>query len=155
MLESFVDELKNTPTRIREVPQRLATRRRRLVASLRHRAHVARGESEERLWRMETSALEGVVDLLGNLDDLPVMGRVVPGAERLVGQALDQVTAVPVEGYADLNAKTAAKAVRGLSRVALLRVQRFEAGHKDRKTVLDAIDRELDKLMAEPRVVED
>ena len=53
---------------------------------------------------------------------------------------------MPVVDYADLNAKKAMAAIKDLGRVDLLRVRRFEAENKNRKTVLDAIDAALARL---------
>jgi DnaJ-domain-containing protein 1 len=78
--------------------------------------------------------------------EMPVLKLVVPTAERLVQSRLDHVTELPIEDYATLNAKTAAKAVRGLSWADVLRVRRFEEANKGRKTVLDALVREMDRL---------
>lgn len=137
-------------TAIESAPEKLSTTTTQLVTTVRHRAHVARGEGHSRLWETQTRTLERGVELLGKGKDMPVVKLVAPSAERFMQSRLDHVTELPVESFDTLNAKTAAKAVRGLGWVELLRVRRFEEATKSRKTVLEAVGRELDRLRAEP-----
>ncbi len=133
-------------TAIESAPEKLSSQRKQLVDTVRHRAAVARGEGHSRFWNAETRALEGAADLLDKGKSLPVLKLVVPTAERLVQSRLDHVTELPVIEFSEMNAKAAARAVRGLDWVELLRVRRFEVAGKERKTVLDAVDKELGKL---------
>ena len=95
------------------------------------------------LWRAQTRTLERAEALLEKAEELPVVKLVAEPAERLVAKRLDLVTAVPVEGYAELNARNAVKALADLDRVGLLCVQRWENANKARKTVLDSITKRL------------
>ena len=150
MLTTLIDEIKAAPERLRTTPKRLRAKRVDWVRTARHRAHLARGEGQERLWNLETQALENVVHLLKNVEEVPVVGRVVPAAERVVNGRLDTVTDVPIEGYDVMNAKTASRAVVGLSWVELLQVERFEKANRDRKTVYAAIERARTRLRSKP-----
>lgn len=138
-------------TALETAPEKLSDHRSRLVTTVRHRAAVARGEGHSRFWNAETRTLENAVDLLDRSKDLPVVKLVVAPAERIVKSRLDHVTELPVAEFATLNAKDAARAVRGLDWVELLRVRRFEAANKGRKTVLDALAKELDRLKVQPQ----
>ena len=106
----------------------------------------ARGQSRARAWTLETRTLERADGLLNRGEELPVLGRVVRPASRVVHGRLEAVTEPPVEGYGDLNARNAARAVRGLAPVDLLKIERVEKATKSRKTVSDAIARERDRL---------
>lgn len=51
---------------------------------------------------------------------------------------------LPIENFNELSVKVARKRLDGLSRHELRRLREFEEGHKNRKTMLEAIDRRLD-----------
>lgn len=157
MLDTLVDDLKHmpsrlkaTPERLRGAPKQLRARRNKAVADARHRAHLARGEGAQRLWTLQTTALDRADELLTRGKELPVVNRAVPTAERLVHQRLDAVTRVPVADYDSMNVKQAAAAIRELGWVDLLNVRRHELANKDRKTVYRAVDAALDQLRSEP-----
>ncbi len=143
MLETLWTDLKNTPTRIRD-------RQQALVGRARHRAYVARTNGHERFWTLRTTALEEVEGWLEHTAEVPVLHRVTTPVEKLVHERLEADLALPLEGYAAMNAKTAIQAVRGLDHLDLLRVRRHEAENKVRKTVLAAIDGELEHLLDPP-----
>jgi len=137
-------------TAIETAPEKVSSTTNQLVSNVRHRAHVARGEGHSRIWETQTRTLERGVELLSKGKEMPVMKLVVPHAEKLVQSRLDQVTELPIDAFEGMNAKAAARSVRGLGWVELLRVKRWEESGKNRKTVLDAVTREQDKLRAEP-----
>lgn len=126
---------------IARIPNETRTR----LEQARHDAWVKRSESRVRLWELSTRGLERAHDLL---DEAPV-GLVGPLA-KLVDQRLAEATTPHIEGYGELNARNAAKAVRGLGLLDLERVVRYERATKNRKTVLDAVEREREKVLAAP-----
>lgn len=139
MLDRLITDIKTAPDAIR-------ARR----STLRHRVHVLRGEGQERIWTLETNTLSRAEDLLERAEALPVVSRVTTPVERALHRRLEDLTAPPIPDYDTLNAKKAARAVRGLDRVDLAKVRYREQATKNRKTVLDAVSRELDKLREEP-----
>ncbi len=139
-------------TDIKTVPERLTARRdaireRAILERTRARVRATdlRDRSHVRLWGIGTDTLNAADALLVRTRDLPVLPRLMPPVERAVRERLMALTAPGIENYDTLNARNAARAVRGLSRVELEKVRRYELGTKDRKTVYTAIARELQK----------
>ncbi|MCB9760878.1 MAG: hypothetical protein H6739_13655 [Alphaproteobacteria bacterium] len=147
----MLDSLLQTPEKVRQAPERLRTRGTQVVNDVRHRVHLARGDGQERLWLLRTDVLTRAEDLLARSKDVPVVSRVLPRAERLVHERLEATTRPPIRDYDDLNVKKVGQAVEGLDRVELLRVRRYEVAHKNRVTVLRAVDRELERLKQPPQ----
>ena len=150
MFEAVVDALGSAPERLRAAPEqlraapeRLKARRATLQQDLQERAHSLETQGRVGLWRAQTRTLERAEALLEKAEELPVVKLVAEPAERLVHERLDMVTAVPVEGYAEMNARNAVKALAELDRVGLLCVRRWEKANKGRKTVLDAVAKRL------------
>ena len=136
---------------LKSVPERLAKRPAVLAKRARYRASLLRGESAERLFTVQSDALEKVETLLGKAPErVPLVSRVADAAEKAVHERREALTAPPVEGYADMNAKDAIAAVRELDRVDLLKVKRYEEATKDRVTVLRAVSKRFDELDAKP-----
>lgn len=142
MLDNIVHDL-------RHAPERLNARRQDLTRRLRTQVRTLRGDGEERIWTLQTRTLERVGDWLHRNQDTPVVARVAPRAEELVRDRLDTITRPPVPGFEDLNAKDAIRALRGLDRVDLLKVERFERANRNRKTVLEAIEAETHRARQE------
>jgi len=140
MFTSIIDDIKKTPTRVAE-------RRDALSRRARLRAHNARGQGAERLWTARTTALERVEVLLGKSSDVPVLGGLTAAANKVVQGHLDSLTAINIDGYADMNARAAIKAVKATDgRIALCSLRRFEAANRNRKTVLAAIENEIARI---------
>lgn len=120
----------------------------------RDRLARARDESTDRLWHLRVGALERVEGWLDAADDVPALGRVASAAGGLVERRLERLAEVPVDGWAELNARNAIAAVKGLDRRALWAARRQEAATKNRKTVLKAIDTALalPEPVAEPEL---
>jgi hypothetical protein len=152
MLDRIKEEVDSAQTRLRDVSSRIQSQRAELVRNARHRVHLARGEGQERIWKLEHQALDLVDDVLDRADDLPGSSRVREPIERIVQQRRDAALSNPVEDYDGLNARKAAAAVRTLSWVELLRLERYEADRKNRKTVLEAIERRRVVLNKPPYV---
>ncbi len=138
MIEKLWTDVKDTPARIR-------ARRNTLVSRARHQAFMARTGGQERIWTLHTTALSEVEDLLQRTAELPVLSRVTTPVERLVAERLEATLAPPLQGYDGMNAKSVRLAVRELDHLGLLRVRRHEQDHKGRKTVLDAVENQLEK----------
>ncbi|HJN78045.1 MAG TPA: hypothetical protein QGF58_29295 [Myxococcota bacterium] len=137
---------------LKSAPEALRERQRALVNQLRHRAHVVRGAGRERIFEVEADALVRLGDLLDAADVLPLSEKWVDSAEKVVEDALANLTTPDIEGYDALNAKSAAKAVRGVDDwVDLVRVRRYETEHKNRKTVLGVVDSKLAALKEAPQ----
>jgi len=143
--ERIKDALENAPDRLREEldPERMRARRRQVRERVEERLHEWKEEGQEKAWTAETRMLEQAGRVIDRASGLPVVSRMAPGAGRLVQERLDAVTRPPVPDFDDLNARNATQAVRGLSRVDLQKLLRYEKAHKDRKTVREAIEAEL------------
>jgi hypothetical protein len=136
---------------LKKLPDQFETLREEVDSTLRHTAHVVRGESQQRLWVLETKALDWMDAVLEGAETLPeVFGKVTGPVEDFVQQRLDALVACPVENYETLNARNAARAVRDLGWLDLLRVRRIEESTKARKTVLDAVETALERLHSKP-----
>ncbi len=122
-----------------------------LVRDARHRVHVARHEGVARLWSLETDVLTRASAWLGKApESVPLVARAADVAEQFVARQLERAVAVPLAGYDELNVKQVQAAVQTLSFVDLLRVRRYEAAKKARKTVLAAVERECASRVAPP-----
>jgi hypothetical protein len=140
MFASFIEEFKKTPSRVAE-------RRDDISRRARVRAFNARGDSVERLWNARTVALEQVESLLVKSTEVPVIGGLTAAANKVVQNHLDSLTAVSIDGFADMNARDAIKAIKVIEgRVALCSLRRFEMTNKNRKTVLAAIETEIARI---------
>ncbi len=143
MLDKLWTDLRTASTQVRD-------RRQALLGRARHRAFLARSTGQERMWTFQTTALEEVEGWLEHTADLPVIKRVTTPVERLVHDRLEASLALPVEGYDEMNAKTAIRSLRNLDHLDLLRVRRREEDHKARKTVLEAVEKELERYFRPP-----
>ena len=120
---------------------------RQRLEQARHEAWLARNQGRVRLWELSTRGLERAHELL---DEAPPMTRPL---RDLVDEQLARSKTPPVPDYAQLNARSACKAIRGLDLVDLERVDRFERDHKDRKTVHDAVAHRREQLQVGPQHV--
>ena len=106
-----------------------------------------RGEGQEKIWSLQTTALDQAIDFLEQMDELPdAVRKAADPLDRLVRQRLEDITASPVDDYSALNVRQVGKALAGLDWLDLVKVRRIETETKNRKTVLDAIDAALDRL---------
>ena len=119
-----------------------------LVERLRRQVTAVRHNGQERVWSFETNALEAVEGMLSKGDDTR-LEKLTSGLEDLVTRRLDAVTAPRIENYDDLNAKDSIRALRGLDWLDLLKVARYEELTRNRKTVLQAVERALAGIRAE------
>jgi hypothetical protein len=149
MIDRIKTELKKTQELLKERQSLFSEQADDIVVQARHKAHLVRGDGAERLWHFENQALDWVDDVLERAD-VPGVELVKEPVGRLVKQARDTVTSNPVDGYAALNARAAANAVRSLNLVDLLKIERIERDGKGRKTVFEAISRRRTQLQKMP-----
>lgn len=148
MLERVKEELTSLQDKLRGAQDQLVDQADTIVHQARHRAHLVRGEGEERLWTLETQAIDWVDGLLER-SEAPGVDRVREPVGKLLDQARSSVFANPIDEYDNLNARAAANAVRELGVTGLLQIEKIETAGKSRKTVFEAIERrraELQKL---------
>ena len=158
-LKSAQESLKNAPKALNEkkdaLQENLTAQRvqlqekgEALIEKARKQVAVAKNNGQERLWNLETRALETAEDLLGRADDTK-LAKWTTGLEDLVTKRLDSVTVPNVEGYDSLNAKDTIKAIKTLDWLELLKVARYEQLTRNRKTVLEAVENALAGFQAE------
>ena len=109
-------------------------------------ARELRATGEIRWWTFEIQTLEALEGVFGKVPEVPGLNRVWEPVFRALKTRLEEVTSMPISDYDSLSAKRAAKALRPLDRIELLRVQRYEVANKNRKTVLDGIERAFTRL---------
>ncbi len=149
MLTRVKEELKGVQVRIRDVQEQVVGQADDLVHQARHKAHLFKGEGEERLWNLETQALDWVEDVLDRADGTGAQ-KVREPVVKLVEQARASVFRNPIDEYAQLNARAAAAAVRELGVTGLLQIEKIERAGKGRKTVFEAIERRRTELQKPP-----
>ncbi len=152
MIDRLKEEVGTAQSRLREFSDRITNERQDLLRSARHQVHMVREEGSERLYKFEKRALDWADDVIERVDELPGASRMKGSIERLVDQARDAVTALPIEDYDSLNARTAAAEVRTLDSVGLIKILEHETANKARKTVFEAIERRRTKLAKPPFV---
>jgi hypothetical protein len=149
MLDKVKEEIRTAQTRVLDAQELIADQADEFVSQARHRVHIARGEGAVRLWNFENQALDWVDGILDR-NEVPGGDKVREPVAKFVGAARASVLANPVEGYQDMNARTAATAVRTLGLVDLLRIEQIEESGKGRKTVFEAIVRQRMGLQKPP-----
>ena len=113
---------------------------------MRTEAHAARSRGQVALWTLQAETLERAHDALAQLPK--PLEPVVQPIQKAVDERYDRVTRPPVDGYDEMNARTAAGIVRDLDAVGLALIERHERAHKNRRTVLDAIAQEYTRRAA-------
>jgi Skp family chaperone for outer membrane proteins len=166
ILKDLREELNQVPQKLREVPERLKAERERLREApdklqargkkvgrkLKGRLSELREEGEERAWELEKRALQAAGGLLERASEVPVVSTVAPRVEGAVQERLAQISRPPVEGYDDLSVRGVRETLRGLGRVDLLKIARYEEAHKNRKTVLADVEAELKRRRADQAI---
>jgi hypothetical protein len=154
MLSNVIDSVRDVPAFVRASQDRLiedlTKRQEQLVETrqsysrwLRRRVFEARESGETQLWELHVGTLERAHDLLDNASVPPAMERVETSARDLLGALEHATTHPPLEDYDNLNVRKVMSDLRELDRFGLLRVRRYEGAHKNRKTILDSVHREL------------
>lgn len=148
MFSQLITEIKTVPERLAQKGESLRQRRTTLATSARKTVQTVRGDSEERLWKAQTAALTRVGEVLENADEVPVIGTLSKTAGKLVDTRLATLTAVPIEDYDALNARTVIGHIKALdSRVQLASIRLHESENKARKTVLKAVEDRIASLL--------
>ena len=129
-------------SKLREVPERLATRRQDARRWVKKTVFDAREQGETGLWELGLTAIEQANHLIDRAEKLPVLDRVSDDARGFLASIEKATTHPPLEDYDTLSVRKVMAQLRDLDRFGLLRIARYEAANKNRKTILDAIERE-------------
>jgi hypothetical protein len=105
----------------------------------------ARKRSEDSLWTLQLQALDAGRNLVAQAEGVPVLERLGAAAKPVIDRVETAVTAPPLASYDDLNVREVMAALRDLDGFGLRKVARYEAAHRNRKTILDAIEREAQR----------
>jgi polyhydroxyalkanoate synthesis regulator phasin len=121
------------------------------------RGRVTRHDANELVTELVRRGRQQTDDLFANLESLLGRGRgqigsatkqsvdrIVRGADR-ARRSIGVGPSFPVSGYDELTAGQVEQRLDGLKPAELRRVRDYERRHANRKTVLDAIERALDK----------
>ena len=123
-------------------PERLKAR----LAATRHEAHTVRLRGQLRLWSLQADGLDRAQAALA-----AAPARLDPLARPLKSAVEDRYAHLvepPIADYDSLGVKKVDGALRELDLIGLERVARYEASHKDRITVLRAVERERERRLA-------
>ena len=145
MLSEIIDNL--SPERLRNRGQDAVRDARTRIHRARHDAHNAREHGRIQLWSLQADTLERAHDVLARAPER--LEPVVKPLQKALDERLEQLTSPPIDAYDDLNAHDAREGLRGLDLLALERIERHEKAHKNRKTVLEAVERERARLLAQ------
>jgi len=140
---------------LRTANEKFSARSQRLRHHARKRVHEIRIQGAERLFHFQVDGLERMEDLLNRAPELPVVSRVTGAAGKLVHRGLEAIGAPPVAEYDGLNVREVTSALPDLGYVELLRLRRYEETHKNRKTVITAVDKALSRLEEGPEAPEE
>lgn len=155
MIANLLTDVRDVPNLVRSTQERLReelrTRAERLAETpdearrwVRRSAHTVSTRGADRLWTLHVNALEGAGHLLDKVADQPALERLEKPARELLANIEGATTRPPVEGYDELNVREIRAKVHEVDHLGLLRIRHYEAAHKARKTVLDAIAREFE-----------
>lgn len=154
MLTNVIRDVSTVPTKVAEqgqqlldelgrTPARLASARSDVRRFVRRNVYAARDRGETNLFTLQLQALEAASDLVDRAAGVKGLSVVSDNAKSWLGKVEHAVLHPPLEGYDDLNVRTINRALRDLDRFGLLRVRTYESAHKNRKTILDAVEREM------------
>jgi hypothetical protein len=156
MIFSVIDTMRTMPERVRahrdDLLEQIDKRQERIKETgteyqqwLRRQAFEARERGETRLWNLHIDTLEAANDFLERTPDNAVIERVGKSAQEFVDAIERATTQPPIDDYVNLNVRQVMAELRDLDRFGLLRVIRFETSHRNRKTIIDAANRELER----------
>ncbi len=143
MFEKVVESIRDIPGRARQARGAWLVQARTRSAQVRRRARTLRAQSEVAAFDVGVDVLARVQTTLAKGHELPVVAGVLPRAEALVAAGQQRLTGVNIPDYDAMNVKQVVAHLDALPRFELLRVRRHEMASKRRKTVLDAVEREL------------
>lgn len=146
------DVVQSVTANVREAPARLAGLKeqaeglgKQAEAWVRARAWAARSTGEDNLWTLNLEALSKANQLVERAVALPGLDRVSPNARDLLATWERATVVPPIANYDEANVREIVGSLHALDRLGLLRVRHWETAHKARKTVLDAVERELER----------
>jgi len=142
MIDAVFDTVQG---RVREVTERIEGRRQQAERLVRGAAFDARAQAEDKLWSLNLKALSRAHELLDRAAVVPGFDTVRPKVRDLVATWETTTTQPPVAGYDEQNVRAILHDLHAHDRLGLLRIRHWEAAHKNRKTILDAVDRELER----------
>jgi hypothetical protein len=109
------------------------------------RAHAVRNEGETRWFDLQVEAIDQGRKLLERAAEVPALQPVQEPAQRWFDALQGALLAPAMDDYDALAVRDVIKGLYLVDHLGLLRIRRHEAQHKNRKTILDAIQRELEK----------
>jgi hypothetical protein len=109
------------------------------------RAHAVRTDGESRLFDLQVEAIDQGRKLLERAAEVPALQPVQAPAQRWLDALQAALLAPAMEDYDALAVRDVLKGLYLVDHLGLLRIRHHEALHKNRKTILDAIGRELEK----------
>lgn len=147
MANAIAKTLEDGKERIESLQTEIDHRVRRIRRRLENQQSMLRG-------RLREDGLSVVLELsAGTLDTAARIALQIPGARKgadalqhraeALAEAKDHLGVPPIEDYDGLNVKKVTDALTGLDAFQLSKVREYEAAHKNRKTVLRAIERLL------------
>jgi hypothetical protein len=144
----FAQLLEALPPALRHDGEMWIDEARSRAGDARKAARRLRTDGELRAFDAGIDVLDRVEATLARGRDVPVVGAIVPRAAAWLHAGQERLVSMPVEGYDTLNVKQVAERIADLSRLDLLRVRHHERAGKNRKTVLEGIQRELTRREA-------
>lgn len=143
MIRDMIRDPSDIASRVREESNRLAERAQEARRAVRVRLYEAREQGERGLFDLHVGAVAAAGGLIDRTNGVPVLQNVGDSARDLL-KVVEKVTIEPpLAGYTDRNVRQILAELRDLDHIGLLRVKRFEADNRGRKTVLEGVDREL------------
>lgn len=143
MFEKVVDSIRELPAKALQTREAWLGEARTRSAQVRRRARTLRAQGEVAAFDAGVDALARMRTTLAKGHELPVVAGVLPRAEALVAAGQARLTSVSIPDYDAMNVKQVVAKLDTLPRFELLRVRRHELAGKHRKTILDAVQREL------------
>ena len=126
-------------------PQALLQRRDEARSWVRTSTHTARTQGADRLFDLQLRALTSGRHLVERAATVPGLRRVEEPARKLIDSIEAAALTPSMKDYDNLPVRDIMKALYTYDHLELLRIRHHESSHKNRKTVLDAIQKELDK----------
>ncbi len=127
---------------LRRTPGTVSSQADDLLRSLRHRIVELQATGETRLFEAQVAALHSAAALAKKATDATGLEHI----ESMIAEIERRTIDPTIDAYDDLNVREVAAKLDGLSRNELLRIQFHERQNKNRKTVIQAVGKALDKL---------
>ncbi len=143
MFEKVVDSILELPGKAQEARVAWLGEARTRSEHVRRQARTLRAQGEVAAFDAGVDTLARVQAALAKGHDLPIVAGVLPRAEAILAAGQERLTSVTIPDYDAMNVKQVVAKLDTLPRFELLRVRRHEMAGKRRKTILDAVQREL------------